>query len=101
MFYQLVSGLFGFFNQNNMVYLIIKYKIIVKYINFNIISFKISITINNNSVYYIYILYKLYLIILNYIMQCYWFLSFKKKSSNKQSWPKDKYNFDRIYEILV
>ena len=34
------------------------YQIIDKYINFNIISFKISININNNSIYYInYIMY--------------------------------------------
>ena len=34
--------------------LVFEYKIIDKYINFNIISFKISITINNNSIYYVY-----------------------------------------------
>ena len=35
-----------------LVFLITVYKIIDKYINFNSISFKISININNNSIYY-------------------------------------------------
>ena len=42
------------YNQGCSVFLIIVYKIIDKYINFNIISFKISININNNSIYYVY-----------------------------------------------
>ena len=59
--------MFGFFdfyeykNQGFLVYLvclIFVYKIIDKYINFNIISFKSSIHINNNSI--LCILYKLY-----------------------------------------
>ena len=50
-----------------MVFFIFVYKIIDKYINFNIISFKISININNNSIYY-----KLYLIIFNYILLIIW-----------------------------
>ena len=38
-----------------LVFLICVYKIIDKYINFNIISFKMSININNNnSIYYVY-----------------------------------------------
>ena len=65
------AGLFGFFDgflmKKTMVYLvflfflIIVYNIIDKYIIFNIISFKISININNNSIYKLY----KYLIILN------------------------------------
>ena len=36
------------------VFLIFVYNIIDKYINLNIISFKICININNNSIYYVY-----------------------------------------------
>ena len=47
--------MFGFFDQkNNGLFGLFVYKIIDKYINFNIISFKISININNNSIYYSY-----------------------------------------------
>ena len=46
-------------------FLIVLYKIIDKYINYNIISFKISININNNSIYYVY--YINYTYNLNYI----------------------------------
>ena len=40
--------------QSCSVFLIFVYTIFDKYINFNIISFKISININNNSIYYVY-----------------------------------------------
>ena len=42
------------FRQCCSVFLIIIYKIIYKYINFNIILFKISININNNNIYYVH-----------------------------------------------
>ena len=43
-----------------MFFFIFVYKIIDKYINFNIISFKISINFNNNIYYVYYINYTMY-----------------------------------------
>ena len=78
-----------------LVFLIIVYKIIDKYINFNIISFKISININNNSIYYVY-----------YIRQCYWFLSFLKKSKKTKTKINNPINIinnciDYVYYINI
>ena len=66
-----------------------EYKIIEKYINFNIISFKISININNNSMYYIFYI--------NYTM--YYFKKYNNINNNLLQNNKiiDKYiNFNTI-----
>ena len=67
-----------------LVFMIFVYIIIDKYINFNIISFKISININNNSIYYVYYInipyyFKLYKAVLLA------FIVLKKPKKPKQS----------------